>query len=237
MIIFVASRVECERVTESIRQKFSSDNNIKIESIHGDKHQHDRNAALRQFEKGRVQALIATDVASRGLDVKDVMTVINFDVAKNIDIHVHRIGRAGRMSASTTSDTINEEETYQKGMAYTLMTKKDADFANLLLEHFEKEGRNIENELKDLARYSKYFGRSRSGAGPKKQIHGIGWNRDEFQHSAETVSGHGRIERDENTTSQNAGYYGPASSSFGSNATNARGKNNLSQSAKRKRWG
>merc|ERR1712232_873161 len=108
---------------------------------------------------------------------KNVMTVINYDVAKNLDVHTHRIGRAGRMSASRNS-TDNEEEKYQKGIAYSLMTRKDADFANLLMESFAKDGREIENELRELARYSKYFGRSTNVQ--KKQVHGIGWDRDEF---------------------------------------------------------
>jgi len=220
IIIFVASRLECERILQSIRQEFSksNQNTIQIESIHGDKHQYDRNAALRQFEKGKIQALVATDVASRGLDVKDIMTVINFDVAKNLDIHTHRIGRAGRISMSTLPDSTDsnegeEEQYYQKGIAYTLMTRKDANFANLLMEHFVKEGREIEQELTDLARQSKYFGRSGSGNVQRKQVHGIGWDRDKLGNKSDIRAGFesNSIPCDKQpTNSKNLNYYGPS---------------------------
>ena len=85
MIIFVESRVECEALTEKISGK-----GIAVDSIHGDKHQSSRNAALSALRKGKIKALVATDVAARGLDVTDIMTVINFAPAKNLDSHVHR---------------------------------------------------------------------------------------------------------------------------------------------------
>jgi ATP-dependent RNA helicase DDX42 len=66
-----------------------------------------------QFKAGTVQIVIATDVASRGLDIKDVRTVINVDKARNMDTHVHRVGRTGRMGVSGV----------QPGVAYTLITK------------------------------------------------------------------------------------------------------------------
>jgi len=160
------------------------------------------------------------------------MTVINFDVAKNLDIHTHRVGRAGRMSAI-------DEGNYKRGNAYTLMTRKDADFANLLMENFIKEGRTIDDELKNLARYSKFFGRSgNNGNGSaKKQIHGIGWNRDQFGNQAKigpVVEG----KNSKKTASQAAtndnplDYYGPSSSTEShSKTTNAHAGN------KRKQWG
>ena len=71
-------------------------NNYKADSIHGDKSQNLRQEALKSFKKGDVAILIATDVASRGLDIKDVDAVINFDLPNIPETYVHRIGRTGR---------------------------------------------------------------------------------------------------------------------------------------------
>jgi hypothetical protein len=69
---------------------------VGVESLHGDKDQAERTISMRKFSKSEDTAiLVATDIASRGLDVKDIRTVINYDVAKNIETYVHRIGRTG----------------------------------------------------------------------------------------------------------------------------------------------
>lgn len=69
---------------------------FKVESIHGNKNQSRRQKALDLFKKNHVQALIATDVAARGIDIVDVSHVINFDIPETYDDYVHRIGRTGR---------------------------------------------------------------------------------------------------------------------------------------------
>lgn len=70
--------------------------NYNVISIHGDKTQIKRQEAINSFSKGDVPILIATDVASRGLDFPNVAYVFNYDLPKNIDDYVHRIGRTGR---------------------------------------------------------------------------------------------------------------------------------------------
>ena len=65
-------------------------------SIHGDRSQREREHALKMFKQGKVSLLVATDVASRGLDIPNVMYVINYDLPSHIDAYVHRIGRTGR---------------------------------------------------------------------------------------------------------------------------------------------
>jgi ATP-dependent RNA helicase RhlE len=69
---------------------------IRSEQIHGNKSQNARQNALNAFKIGRVQVLVATDVASRGLDVSDVSHVINYQVPQTHDSYIHRIGRTGR---------------------------------------------------------------------------------------------------------------------------------------------
>jgi len=69
---------------------------IQADQIHGNKSQNARQNALKAFKQGRVQVLVATDVASRGLDVSDVSHVINYQVPQTHDSYIHRIGRTGR---------------------------------------------------------------------------------------------------------------------------------------------
>lgn len=76
---------------------FMSETKISTTSIHGDRLQREREEALRDFRAGKHKVLIATSVAARGLDIKGVTHVINYDLPKNIQDYVHRIGRTGRV--------------------------------------------------------------------------------------------------------------------------------------------
>jgi superfamily II DNA/RNA helicase len=70
-----------------------------VAAIHGNKSQSQRQRALNDFKAGKVKALIATDVAARGLDISGVSHVINYDAPKQYEDYVHRIGRTGRAGA------------------------------------------------------------------------------------------------------------------------------------------
>merc|ERR1719240_1212989 len=95
---------------------------IGVGIIHGDKDQRERESVLADFKSGRRPVMIATDVAARGIDVKDVKAVINYDFPGNIEDYVHRIGRTGRAGA--------------KGIAHTFMDTmgKDGKYARSLVE-------------------------------------------------------------------------------------------------------
>ena len=73
--------------------------------MHGDKTQSQREKALARFERGEVDTLVATDVAARGIDVRDVTHVINYDMPEDRDGYVHRTGRTGRAGRSGISVT------------------------------------------------------------------------------------------------------------------------------------
>lgn len=88
--------VEQKRHTDFIAA-FLSENNFPTTSIHGDRLQREREEALSDFKRGKMLILVATAVAARGLDIKNVSHVINFDMPKTIDEYVHRIGRTGRV--------------------------------------------------------------------------------------------------------------------------------------------
>lgn len=94
-----------ERVMVFLERKRNADflasylcqNGFKATSIHGDRFQSQREEALSDFKHGRMQVLVATSVASRGLDIKDVAHVVNYDLPQSIEEYVHRIGRTGRV--------------------------------------------------------------------------------------------------------------------------------------------
>jgi ATP-dependent RNA helicase RhlE len=78
---------------------------ISVEVLHGDKDMKHRMRALDEFAKGKVQVLVATDVAQRGLDIEGISHVVNYDVPRNPEDYVHRIGRTGRAGAEGTAVT------------------------------------------------------------------------------------------------------------------------------------
>ena len=87
---------------------------IVAEPIHGNKSQNARTRALDGFKRGRVQALVATDIAARGLDISGLPQVVNFDLPNVSEDYVHRIGRTGRAGAT--------------GHAYSLVCAEEADY-------------------------------------------------------------------------------------------------------------
>jgi len=94
-LIFSETKSDTDALARLLfRQGFSAT------GIHGDRSQPEREAALRAFKAGKIQVLVATDVAARGLDIDDVQHVINYDLPKTIDSYVHRIGRTGRAGNS-----------------------------------------------------------------------------------------------------------------------------------------
>ena len=87
--------VETKRSADSLEYRLAQQG-VYASSIHGDKSQNEREMALREFKAGRTPILVATDVASRGLDIPNVTLVVNYDLPSNVEDYVHRIGRTGR---------------------------------------------------------------------------------------------------------------------------------------------
>ena len=95
VIVFSKTKYGTERIGRNLRKV-----NIDNCTLHGDKSQKERQKALKHFQKGDVKVLIATDVASRGIDVVDITHVINFDLPDEPENYIHRIGRTGRAGKS-----------------------------------------------------------------------------------------------------------------------------------------
>jgi superfamily II DNA/RNA helicase len=90
-LVFVRTKRGADRLAKRLRSR-----NLEAVAMHGDKSQSQRERALARFQAGSVDALIATDVAARGIDVEGVTHVINFDAPGDSDAYVHRVGRTGR---------------------------------------------------------------------------------------------------------------------------------------------
>jgi superfamily II DNA/RNA helicase len=99
-IVFVRTKRGADRLVKRL-----GEHHVKALAMHGDKTQSQREKALARFERGEVDTLVATDVAARGIDVRDVTHVINYDMPEDRDGYVHRTGRTGRAGRSGISVT------------------------------------------------------------------------------------------------------------------------------------
>ena len=100
VLVFCGTRIGTNRLAHQLRRE-----HIHADAIHGDKSQAERLVALEEFKAGKVAVLVATDVASRGLDIEGLPQVINFDVPRSPEDYLHRIGRTGR--AGLTGEAIS----------------------------------------------------------------------------------------------------------------------------------
>jgi ATP-dependent RNA helicase RhlE len=90
-IIFTQTKMTADNLHYELRK-----NGMKSDALHGDKSMFVRKSVISKFKDSMIDILVATDVAARGLDIKGVTTVINFDLPENFDTYIHRIGRTGR---------------------------------------------------------------------------------------------------------------------------------------------
>jgi ATP-dependent RNA helicase RhlE len=104
-LVFVRTKHGAERVARRLERS-----GHKATQIHGDRSQSQRNSALKSFAEGRHRVLVATDVAARGIDVADVAHVVNYDMPREAEDFVHRIGRTGRASAKGKASTFAAPE-------------------------------------------------------------------------------------------------------------------------------
>ena len=96
-LVFVRTKRSADRLVKRLRNQ-----QVEAAAMHGDKSQGQRERALARFERGDVDALVATDVAARGIDVEGITQVVNFDAPGDQDAYVHRVGRTGRAGRSGT---------------------------------------------------------------------------------------------------------------------------------------
>merc|ERR1712224_305083 len=106
---------------------------VPCAAIHGDKNQRDREKALGELKDGKIKLLVATDVAARGLDIKGVTLVVNYDPAGQTEDYVHRIGRTGRAG--------------QKGDAVSMICERDTWALKGIIGVMKKTNQNLTPEI------------------------------------------------------------------------------------------
>eukprot|EP00931_Biecheleriopsis_adriatica_P062335 TRINITY_DN3754_c0_g1_i1.p1 TRINITY_DN3754_c0_g1~~TRINITY_DN3754_c0_g1_i1.p1 ORF type:complete len:514 (-),score=114.60 TRINITY_DN3754_c0_g1_i1:5-1486(-) len=131
-LVFAGTKRMCEELSQGLWSA-----GVSCASIHGDKDQRERDQALNGLKQGRIRVLVATDVAARGLDIKGIGLVVNYDAANNTEDYVHRIGRTGRAGV--------------KGYAVTFFTDEDKWKAKGVIQVMESTNQTVSQELRDLA--------------------------------------------------------------------------------------
>ncbi|XP_014242967.1 ATP-dependent RNA helicase dbp2-like isoform X2 [Cimex lectularius] len=156
-IIFAETKRSVDDITRTINRQ-----GWRASGIHGDKSQQDRDMVLQDFRTGRVNILVATDVAARGLDVEDVKFVVNYDYPSSSEDYVHRIGRTGRSKKTGTS--------------YTFFTTGNARQAKDLISVLQEAKQDMNPRLLELAEMAKsgVFARSSRYMGGKERGGGKG---------------------------------------------------------------
>jgi len=144
ILIFTETKRNCDYLEDILCAK-----GFPACSIHGDKSQREREEALRSFKRGITPVMVATDVASRGLDIPNVTQVINYDLPTNIDDYVHRIGRTGR--AGNT------------GNALSFLNEKNSGLIRELREMLDENDQEVPAWLNQMASYS-----GRGGGGGRR---------------------------------------------------------------------
>uniref|UniRef100_A0A8C0V7U8 RNA helicase n=1 Tax=Cyanistes caeruleus TaxID=156563 RepID=A0A8C0V7U8_CYACU len=130
-IVFVETKRRCDDLTRKMRR-----DGWPAMGIHGDKSQQERDWVLNEFKHGKAPILIATDVASRGLDVEDVKFVINYDYPNSSEDYIHRIGRTARSTKT--------------GTAYTFFTPNNIKQVNDLISVLREANQAINPKLLQL---------------------------------------------------------------------------------------
>ncbi|CAO4366095.1 unnamed protein product [Caenorhabditis nigoni] len=148
MIIFVKSKVMADHLSSDFCMK-----GINSQGLHGGRSQSDRELSLKMLKTGEVQILVATDLASRGIDVPDITHVLNYDFPMDIEEYVHRVGRTGRAG--------------RKGESMSFMWWNDRSNFDGLISILEKSGQEVPDKLRqEAARYRRKCEEGRDGPRP-----------------------------------------------------------------------
>ncbi|KAL5222189.1 hypothetical protein ABZP36_026902 [Zizania latifolia] len=161
ILVFVHSQDKCDSLLKDLFQ-----HGYPCLSLHGGKDQTDRESTLADFKSNVCNLLIATSVAARGLDVKELELVVNFDVPNHYEDYVHRVGRTGRAG--------------RKGFAVTFISEEEERYAPDLAKALELSEQAVPEDLKGLA--SRFMAKVKQGT---EQVHGTGYGGSGFKFNEE----------------------------------------------------
>ena len=142
VLVFTGTRIGANRLAHQLRR-----DHIQADAIHGDKTQAEREAALADFKAGKTAVLVATDVASRGLDIEGLPQVINFDVPHSPEDYVHRIGRTGRAGMTGEAISLVAPEDMEALAAIERLIKKKIE--KVLVPSFQPSGATVATLMGD----------------------------------------------------------------------------------------
>jgi ATP-dependent RNA helicase RhlE len=145
VLVFTGTRIGANRLAHQLRR-----DHIQADAIHGDKTQAEREAALADFKSGKTTVLVATDVASRGLDIEGLPQVINFDVPHSPEDYVHRIGRTGRAGLTGEAISLVAPEDMEALAAIERLIKKRIE--KVLVLGFQPSGATVATLMGDQPR-------------------------------------------------------------------------------------
>lgn len=134
LIVFTRTRIDADRISEWLLA-----HGYKVSTLHSDRTQRERDKALKDFKENRTNILVATDIASRGLDISNVGYVINYNVPEHSEDYVHRIGRTGRANRDGTAITLFSSDE-------TEFLKRIEAFINAKIERRKLEGFGYRHE-------------------------------------------------------------------------------------------
>lgn len=153
-IIFINTKIESDEIAAFLR-----DHDIDALSLHGDLEQYDRTDTLVQFANHSCRVLVATDVASRGLDIKELAMVVNFDMPNTKEIYTHRIGRTARAGAKGLAVSLYEEENeLEDYSSLTQINEQEFEDENDFTMHSPYKTLVIEGGKKDKLRAGDILG-------------------------------------------------------------------------------
>jgi len=155
-IVFCRTKVDVDTVTSHL-----TDRGYDAEALHGDISQHQRERILSKFKTKKVNILVATDVAARGLDINDLTHVINYSIPQDPESYVHRVGRTGRAGKEGTAITFVTPEEYRKLVYIKRVAKTDIrkeeipDIKNVIQIKKDRIIENLHDAIEDK-RYDAY---------------------------------------------------------------------------------
>ena len=144
IVSFKSAVIFCNKKSDINKiNTFLKKNNYKTVCLHGDMDQNSRTNSLEEFKNKSADILIASDVAARGIDIKDLSHVFNYDVPNNPEDYVHRIGRTGRAGRKGMAYTIFNDNDKKNILLIERLTKSKIKKINHLDENFKKQNQNI----------------------------------------------------------------------------------------------
>ena len=147
-----------------------------VDELHGDLSQAKRNQVMRKFSTAKLQILVATDIAARGLDVEGVTHVFNYDIPHDVESYIHRIGRTGRAGQTGVAVTFVNPRQHdylaliERGIKAKIAREKASQKKAIIEQHKVKEAKIIEESKKNSAK-AKPFIKKNSMADNKKKKH------------------------------------------------------------------